>query len=152
MRMPRVLFTVRGLMIAVAVVAILLGALSTGLAWKRKSDRYRQLAARYAQAEAMAIRSMSSEDKSAELSRRLDEIRARLEGPRRAPVQKLTLFGYRLLPKRWNPDEKEYEEMQNEKKERDRLRIAWLAHMRKKYERAARSPWLPVAPDPPNPE
>ena len=32
-----------------------------------------------------------------------------------------------------------------------RARSEWLLEMWAKYERAARSPWLPVAPDPPEP-
>lgn len=31
-------------------------------------------------------------------------------------------------------------------------RIKWRTEMMRKYERAARYPWLPVTPDPPEPE
>lgn len=36
--------------------------------------------------------------------------------------------------------------------DRDWLPIEWHESMRRKYERAARYPWLPVGPDPPEPE
>ncbi len=36
--------------------------------------------------------------------------------------------------------------------ERVRRRAEWCVGMRSKYERAARHPWLPVGPDPPEPE
>jgi hypothetical protein len=39
----------------------------------------------------------------------------------------------------------------NEQRRQDRVN-AYKAAMRAKYERLARQPWLPVAPDPPEPE
>jgi hypothetical protein len=36
--------------------------------------------------------------------------------------------------------------------ERQRKRVEHFGQLRLKYERAARYPWLPVAPDPPKPE
>lgn len=91
MRLPRVRFTVQGLMLSVAVVA--------GFAWadglRRRSATFREIAASHAQEETFRLVDFPAE------------------------------------PYPWGD---------------------YHAAMRKKYERAARSPWLGVEPDPPAPE
>jgi hypothetical protein len=108
MRMPRFRFTIRRMMVAVAIVGALFGVL--GL-WQR-SAAYAAIAERHADEE-LAIVALA-----------LDALTAR-DGPR-LPTG-LTL---RMLMSR-----------------------AVLHHkLARKYRRAARYPWLPVAPDPPEPE
>ncbi len=111
MPLPRVRFTVRRLMVAVAVVGLALW-LGKGLI---RHWRYRSLAAAYATKESLARR-LSTGDVTATSS---------------------TLFATR-------PGEQPVTSVMAN---RD-----YYAAMREKYERAARSPWLPVAPDPPEPE
>ena len=99
MRAPRVRFTVRRLMIAVAVVGIILGPYTT----------CRNRAARF--------------DERCEWHyRRIDEL---LRG---------VYYGDDAA---WR---------------RVAARAAWHTEMHEKYDLASRRPWLPVAPDPPEPE
>ncbi len=46
----------------------------------------------------------------------------------------------------------ELEQMKAEKHGRDVERVAYHSDLRRKYDYAARYPWMPVAPDPPEPE
>ena len=97
MPIPRPRFTVRRLMIAVAVVAVLLGVV-VGL--KRRSDRFRAIALRYA--------AKHKEDRMA------------------------------------------YDVVADEG--RFLRRYDYHLSMQRKYEMATERPWLPVPPDPPEPE
>jgi hypothetical protein len=151
MRLPRV--RIRIIRVAVAaVVAGLLAAAISGLALKRRGDRFRDLAWYYAQEEAFANARAESEALMEEKRRGPDELDRVSGSSAGGAPRRITLFGYRLLPKRWNPDEAEWAEMQRQERERKRLRGEWIAAMRAKYEHAARYPWLPVAPDPPEPK
>jgi hypothetical protein len=95
MRSPRVRFTVRGLMVAVAAAAILIGAETM----RRRSERFRGMAERF------------------------------------GLLERACRLFY------WGPDTPV-----------DNPKAFYYADLRRKYERAARRPWLPVAPDPPEPE
>ena len=99
MRLPRVRFTVRGLMVAVAAVGLVLGVYAT---CRSRSARFHALM-------------ISHESRAMEL---LDE----------APP------GADAAVRR-----------------RFHTRLDWHETMYAKYERAARHPWLTVAPDPPEP-
>jgi hypothetical protein len=92
-RLPRVRFTVRRLMVAVAVVGITLGALA---ACRSRSARFREIRDRHRAAMIVGF-----------------------EAPGEAAPA---------------------------------ARLDWHRAIERKYEYAARHPWLPVAPDPPEPE
>jgi hypothetical protein len=94
MRLPRARFTVRRMMVVVAVAGVALqGARLAGL-----SLRYRRLAESYA--------------------------------------------GWGRWPRKSS----------EEARARERRKVAWAHALARKYERAARAPWLPVEPDPPEPK
>ncbi len=102
MRVPRVRFTVRRMMVAVAIVG-----LASGL-WRRR-ESFLEESRRYAVAATLHPCSLPPEEGT-------DEYR------------------------RWQEEE-----------EMIRRRDDHLLRLAAKYERAARYPWLPVAPDPPEP-
>jgi hypothetical protein len=128
MRLPRVRFTVRRLMIAVAVVAILCGV---GLQI-RQTIRFSRLAARYA-------------DDGLFWRRQERNHRALGEKMRTASVDPEQGSGAAEF---WRP----YIEFQAERAEKIKVLADYLAMMKVKYQAAARRPWLPVEPDPPEPE
>ena len=101
MRVPRVRFTVRRMMVAVAVVALVLGGVLRALDLARRSAEYRR----------KATEAEKHEKRLVSYSKRYPERAKRL----------------RALSGDW-------------------------ASVKEKYHRAARYPWLPVAPDPPEPE
>jgi hypothetical protein len=113
--MPRARFTVRGLMIAVAVAGALLGAAVEALRLRRRSAEYAALAGRHA-ANERTFRAIAA------------------AGPGGALL--LIAHGPGTRSRRTTPGAEADHE----------------AALRLKYERAARYPWLPVAPDPPEPE
>jgi hypothetical protein len=106
MRVPRVRFTVRRMMVAVAVVALL-------LAWMQAEKRIGELRDSYYWQ--MAIHAG------------LEELET--EGG--------VIRGFSGGPTVVKPNAR---------------RAAYHAAMRRKYKRAYRYPWLPIAPDPPIPE
>jgi hypothetical protein len=97
MRLPRVRLTVRGLMVAVAIVGVVYGVMI------ERHSRFRKLASRH-QAEGEKLLKMPI---------------ISFSGSEDDPVVR---------------------------------RFEWHYSRQLKYERAARYPWLPVAPDPPEPE
>jgi hypothetical protein len=103
MRLPRVRFTVRRLMVAVAIVALCLPAWSF---WARRDERYLEFAIKAMKHNTLA--------EAYETGRPLGSLRERA---------------------RVNP-----------------CKAAYHATLARKYEYAASHPWLPVAPDPPEPE
>ena len=101
MRMPRFRFTVRRMMVAVAIVAMLLGAWA---ALARRTANLRQVALEHGQkAGRLEIETVTSAISQGEAARRMEIVH-------------------------------------------------WHDAMSAKYERAARYPWLTVAPDPPEPK
>jgi Tfp pilus assembly protein PilE len=131
MRWPRVRFTVRRLMIVVAIVAISLGVFETVRAWEKYSER----AAR----ESLITRLYLSE-----FNERIEMARRQKKG-REARISQGFPFEDEII---------------NEKLEKasvlgaelSRRRLEFHAELKEKYDRATRYPWLPVAPDPPEPE
>jgi hypothetical protein len=111
MRIPRLRFTVRRLMLAVAVVAALLGCADL---WRRR-EHYRRLAETHALSEMVL---------------RVDSVMARGDPTGGPGVRLLDLSDSLEEAAKW---------------------ADYHAGLRRKYERAARYPWLPVAPDPPPP-
>jgi hypothetical protein len=103
MKLPRVRFTVRRMMVAVALVALCLAAWSY---WDRRDERFLEFAVK-----AMTHTTLARDYETGRPFGSLLE---------RAPV---------------NP-----------------RKAAYHAALARKYERAASHPWLPVAPDPPEPE
>src|SRR3954464_961716 len=100
MRMPRVRFTVRGMMAAVAIVGALSGCLI------ERHTRFRRMAAQHANQKSRPWPSHT------------------LGGDAEVDRYMLRMIG----------------------------KYRWHDRLEPKYERAARYPWLPVAPDPPEPE
>ena len=112
MRLPRM--TTRRWMIAVAVVAILLGA---GLETGRRSFRFARLSDCHSNAALECFHAL------------------------------MTLGGW---PPPQDPSPAELGRVRN--LYRVRALVHYHSALTQKYERAARYPWLPVAPDPPEPE
>jgi hypothetical protein len=120
-------FSVRGLMVAVAVVALLMGGLLEYARLKRLGREYagRAIGARRAMEPARRSLGWSHERWLAEC-RRFDQIEQASGGWYK--------FGRPPSP------------------ERAKRLVAYWQPVVAKYERAARYPWLPVEPDPPRPE
>jgi type II secretory pathway component PulJ len=129
MPMPRVRFTVRRMMIAVAIVACLIGG---GLhAWRiyRKFQMFAEKAEFHSFREWQRRRLAAAVEGQAELSRK----RALL-----FPNERQDLL--------------ESAEISEKVAKHEGTRADYQAALKTKYERAARFPWLPVEPDPPEPE
>ena len=126
MKLPRVRFTVRRMMVAVAVVAVAL-TLDT---MRNRAFTFRRIAEKHAWRED-AFRSGA---------------RAILDYQRRLRIGELGEFE----PRPVHPDKPNmsFDEMAEDSEQR----AGYYARLVAKYRRAARHPWLPVAPDPPEPE
>jgi hypothetical protein len=104
MRLPRVRLTVRGMMLAVAIVALVV--------W---GERMRRASSAY--------------------------------------WERAEFYRYLLTTPRNNPPPSEGESVASTTEiAQGRRLIRYCEIMQAKYERAARRPWLPVEPDPPDPE
>jgi hypothetical protein len=128
MRLPHLRFTVRRLMVAVAIIAILIGV---GLQI-RQTIRFSRLAARYAE-DGLFWRSQERNH------------RALGEKMRTASVDPEQGSGAAEF---WRP----YIEYQAERVEKIKALADFHARMKTKYEAAARRPWFSVEPDPPRPD
>ena len=150
MRLPRIRFTLRSLMAAIAVVAIAISGTLWGLKMRRLSrlfgiqaQGHKQLETWCRQSEARSLKSLAEFEG---LGRRLREL----------PHYNEEDLGLRL---RELPHYNEVEGMWAGLEDRER-RFAGLmarrgdhyARLNQKYDRAARYPWLTVAPDPPLPQ
>jgi hypothetical protein len=120
MRIPRLRFTLRRMTLAVAVLALILGGLR--IVWLR--DRYRRAAASYAATE--------------NLQRGFLRF---AEGDAEAEEDLAIAFGYKISGEDKEQQATEIRVM--------RRKADYLEMMRRKYERAAARPWMPVDPDPP---
>ncbi|MDB5350987.1 MAG: hypothetical protein JWN86_2234 [Planctomycetota bacterium] len=143
MRLPRPRLSVRLMMALVAVAALVF----LGMIWAQKSSRHHAFAASYAAREANNRRIAATQ---AAIIRSRSKLIAITEG---------------LLAGKEGQDPRRAAQYQEElARERETLavnrrgdevvgkKLAHFAEMRKKHERIARSPWLPVVPDPPEPE
>jgi hypothetical protein len=128
MRLPR--FTTRQLMAVVAVCGVASGL--GVMAWR--SSVYRSLAARHSRHEEGMRREVE------ELEENLANVPDRIAKSREAgdvEEEEAWLRGVTQWQEKLSPYRRE---------------IQRAGQLREKYERAARYPWLPVAPDPPEPK
>ena len=158
MRLPRVRFTVRRMMVAVAVVALSLG----GWLWlgemRRRSAYYSALADAYA---------LEAENHTGLISyylRRAQEHPGSKAGRHYyADFQlvtsnhgvKLTLGrrtdGPQAIPRLIDPNPERYAKAMRATSERERTRADYFSRLKAKYRRAAVRPWITASPDPPPP-
>jgi hypothetical protein len=131
MRLPRVRFTVRRLMIAVAIVGVLLAA---GLEARWMHRKYREYATR-ASLHSYCER-LYSEWASSDIKKEAD---------RRSKFEKNGQAGF----DDWVLHLADY---YGRRAAKETLWANYHARMKSKYEVAMRRPWLPVEPDPPEPE
>jgi hypothetical protein len=141
--MPRPRLSIRLMMALVAVAAMVF----LGMIWAQKSSRHRAIAATYAVREANNRRIAATQ---AAIIRGRSELIAITEGllagkegqdPGRAAQYRERL----ALEQKTLAANRREDEIVGKK-------VAYFAEMRKKHARAASYPWLPVAPDPPEPE
>jgi hypothetical protein len=126
MRLPRVRFTMRGMLIAVASVALLMGGMR--LLWLRSV--YRKAALAHATDENLARtlqRMVKNEGK--------DERELEIAFGIKVQPESEAVTAKRAADTRVNQKTAEYH-----------------AALKQKYEKAASRPWVPIAPDPPPPE
>jgi hypothetical protein len=126
MRLPQLQFKLRGMLIAVASVALLMGGLR--LLWLRSA--YRKAAVAHLVLEKVARtlqRIVENEGK--------DEREAQIDLGMRVEPESEPVLARRAGDARLHQRTAEYH-----------------AALRQKYERAASRPWVPIAPDPPPPE
>jgi Tfp pilus assembly protein PilX len=134
MPMPRVRFTVRRMMIAVAVVAVLIGV---GLQIRR-AIRFSRLSANYLELAAMDAEYESILRKRERNHRELAEIE-------RESADK---FQQSSIVELWRRLAQE----DTDRADKFKLLAEYHASMKAKYQAAARRPWLHIEPDPPRPE
>lgn len=161
MRMPRVQFTVRRMMAAVAVVGIF--SFVVAMKWRRDESLLRL---RYhTEEEEMSRLLAGASASSAELNRWLAE-QVRSPFPELRPESRYSSRAdeeYVFVPQEDEAEKPEPEKPDPDKLEQaarsldgeattHRARAEWHSTMKRKHSRAARHPWLPVAPDPPVPE
>jgi hypothetical protein len=126
MRLPRVQFKMRGMLIAVASVALLMG----GLRLFRLRSVYQKAAVAHLAHENLARTLQSFVENEGKNERELE-----------------IAFGMRV--------EQESEAVKAKRAADSRLNqrtAEYHAALKHKYERAASRPWVPIAPDPPPPE
>jgi hypothetical protein len=130
MQIPRVRFTIRLLMIVVAVVSVFLTAARTVYLWRH----YQALAAMHASKEVNYIREVQQAERKQEWVARV----ARSDNLQSATVRGSTWDRFATAAGAAAHDL--------------RRLAADESRLKCKYERAARHPWLPVEPDPPEPQ
>jgi hypothetical protein len=123
MRLPRIRFTWRQMMVAAAVVAVVTG----GMVIAGRQTVYRVRATFYAQQKQVAAKRWQHWSQEA----------VRLSG---------------LLGERNPPRSDQDRQLVVEMVHYSRNRAAYHARLRVKYERVARYPWVPIDPDPPAPD
>lgn len=133
MRMPRVRFTLRRMMVAVALVGILTGAWLEASRQIRSSRRSRVRASGHRFEEALALKNHA---RAASILKRAISTRSFVD-----------LGDFQIIT--GTPDDALAS--LKEAMESFSRRVEYHRAMRVKYEHATRYPWLPVAPDPPNP-
>jgi hypothetical protein len=132
MRPPRLRFTVRRMMTLVAASAIALGCWLEVSRLRRVSAARRRDAASYAASEALARKfAQQSSQRRQEFLEEAERLR-RSDSPFASEMERVA--------SRLADQSSSY-----------RRNAAHWAMMHKKYERAARSPWFSLAPDPPPP-
>jgi hypothetical protein len=127
MRLPRLRFSVQGLMVVVAVVAALLGLYLL----KQRRDRYLNRVMVWRSAEESILKLAQSVD------RRIVQFDGEVKREQAATPRSLQIAAMAR-------ELQDFAAGVRSKGEQ-------AASIRRKYERAARYPWLPVSPDPPEP-
>lgn len=142
MRLPRLKFTVRMLMVMVAIVAVAFGAEKS----RRRWVLYRMKTAAYARMEAGLLQAANREEAEADaLRRRAEKKREEAERDK----------AYPQLQRNWLDiarEETMYARMKSEEAESDRRRATFYGRLKEKYKRAANRPWESVEPDPEEPD
>ena len=150
MRVPRVRFTVGRMMIAVAIVALILGAV---VLVERRRDRFRRLAHQYSledQATMGPIITRADALRDPLLATKMRDARDRF---RRGSVPLITKDDISHDPS-MAIIKKYVDAMDLDRRDiyyRGRCSYYYLL-LKEKYQYAQRYPWLPVAPDPPPPD
>jgi hypothetical protein len=140
MRLPGM--TTRRWMIAVAVVAVIIGAETT----RRRWVAYHQQAAAYAKLEEVAQRlAGGKEEEVARLNQLVEKLRQEAESVRNDPVALKNREG---MIETW----KSRVMFQSLDAEHSRREATYYGNLKDKYRRAASYPWLPVEADPPAPK
>jgi hypothetical protein len=142
MRLSRVRFTVRNLVIVVAVVAIAIGAEMT----RRRWVSYRKQAAEFAKLEQGML--WTAGRREAEVARREREVEELKEKAKRVEGYP----DYSRNSERIADAMTQRTTMITDEAAHLRQRAAVYSKLKEKYSHAARYPWLPVEPDPPEPE
>jgi len=141
--MPRPRFTLRWLMVAVAVVAVGFGALVWTMRIEAAAEQYRYRRQLYGLKYDLAMIGVQhAESGIADYSRLADEderLASELTGRERTAKLSVVDYDRRIV------------DYYRKRLSMARPRAAYHATMRSKYEHAARYPWLPVAPDPREP-
>jgi hypothetical protein len=139
MRVPRVRFTIRGMMVAVAVLALLIGTDTL----VRRSTHYRKMANLVGQRETSSRKLQGTSERSSRWHTELAWSQVERWGPfdddrHRASVVAQT--------KDWIEAGYLRQEAAAYAAEAE-----WYSQLKQRYERAASHPWEPLAPDPPRP-
>jgi hypothetical protein len=146
MRLIRPRFTIRWLMILVAIVAVSLTGIITAVRLKRRADYFRQRAAYFAASERFSRQMLGVEVWHLTVFARMRESNARE-----------VRLSKHLSPELSKVRDERTSHLQNEHDELARSVeyyrdvAAHEARMKQKYDRAASRPWESVAPDPPPP-
>ena len=143
MPVPRVRFTVRRLMAVVMLVAVLMWGVQTWRRWQA----YRRSAMYYAQVELWSGQEVAWMDRS------ITQARHRLPEELRISQHALRHFinDREVTPAEFAASQEKVVADMFAMAAQKRAQVAFFARMKRKYERAARYPWLPVEPDPPVP-
>jgi hypothetical protein len=144
MRMPRIRFTVRGIMVVVALVAVGIGGVIWGMRLEPLAQRYRDLAKSHAEDERSSSEMAEQMEK---LARNSDRELHKLETLANTSENAEIRLSYRgairsARDSLWR--EKHFADVA-------KRRAIYHGILRGKYARAARYPWLPVAADLPVP-
>lgn len=140
MRPPRM--TTRRWLVLVAVIGLVSGAIVGGLRSKRRQEYFGSLAKRFAACESICLNALPPLDKFIEVNTQSVEILEKspdLNWP--SPPGPSPLEEIRGILREGLDDRASWER-----------KSAHYARLKVKYEYAARFPWLPVGPDPPEPE
>jgi hypothetical protein len=130
MRIPRIRFTLRWMMIAVAIAGLIIGAETL----RRRGDSFRRRSAYHAA-------EVATSHRNAEDLRHDEEV-----------AREQRTFAYRVGDETTGPMDL-LDRIKQRQKDRSAMkgRIAWHESMERKYARAASRPWLSVEPDTPEP-
>ncbi len=141
MRMPCVRFTIRWMMLAIVVAAIPLGLAIEIERWGPRAERYRRESKRLAGLEQSLLRSLQETEADRERNRLRVVAAESPDFPWESEAYLSPQRFYRFREARLRGDAAAI-----------LRRASHYATLREKYSRAMVRPWLPVAPDPPEPE